>query len=56
MLHNSGRELFILSEYILDCRRYQGESVDITWRDCDLRKWLNDEFTIPHSMPLKRNL
>ncbi len=27
----------------MDCRRYHGEYVDITWRDCDLRKWLNDE-------------
>lgn len=52
VLQKSGRELFILSEYILDCRRYHGESVetkwrdsvDITWHDCDLRKWLNDEF------------
>ncbi|WP_239551461.1 DUF6273 domain-containing protein [Paenibacillus elgii] len=44
VLQNSGRELFILSEYILDCRRYHGECVDITWRDCDLRKWLNNEF------------
>ncbi|PTM58866.1 DUF6273 domain-containing protein [Desmospora activa] len=52
VLQNSGRELFILSEYILDCRRYHGESADITWRDCvditwlncDLRKWLNNEF------------
>ena len=52
VLQNSDKELFILSEYILDCRRYQGKSanitwrdcVDITWRDCDLRKWLNDEF------------
>lgn len=37
-------ELFILSEYILDCKRYHGELTDITWRDCDLRKWLNNEF------------
>lgn len=44
VLQNSGSELFILSEYILDCKRYHGKSVDITWRDCDLRKWLNDEF------------
>lgn len=44
VLQNSGRELFILSEYILDCKRYHGEYADITWRDCDLRKWLNDEF------------
>jgi uncharacterized protein DUF6273 len=44
VLQNSGRELFILSEYILDCKRYHREYTDITWRDCDLRKWLNDEF------------
>ena len=52
VLKNSGSELFLLSEYILDCKRYQGKSVDIkwrdcvgiTWHDCDLRKWLNDEF------------
>ncbi|MCG7408972.1 DUF6273 domain-containing protein [Paenibacillus sp. ACRRX] len=52
VLHNSGSELFILSEYILDCKRYHGSSVeikwqdcvDITWSDCDLRKWLNNEF------------
>lgn len=52
VLQNSGSELFLLSEYILDCKRYHGKSagitwydcVDITWRDCDLRKWMNDEF------------
>ncbi|WP_339286856.1 DUF6273 domain-containing protein [Paenibacillus sp. FSL E2-0201] len=52
VLHNSGSELIVLSEYILDCKRYQGKSadikwrdcVDITWHDCDLREWLNDEF------------
>jgi hypothetical protein len=44
VLHNSGSELFILSATILDCKRYHGEYMDITWRDCDLRKWLNDEF------------
>jgi hypothetical protein len=44
VIQNSGRELFILSESILDCRRYDREYVDVTWRDCDLRKWLNDEF------------
>ncbi len=44
VLQSSGGELFILSEYILDCKRYYREYADITWRDCDLRKWLNDEF------------
>lgn len=44
VLQNSVEELFILSEHILDCKRYHGEFTDITWVDCDLRKWLNDEF------------
>jgi hypothetical protein len=52
ILHNSGSELFVLSEYILECKRYHGKSADIKWRDCvditwhesDLRVWLNDEF------------
>jgi hypothetical protein len=44
VLENSGRELFLLSEYILDCKRYHGEFTAVTWRDCDLRKWLNAAF------------
>ncbi|MDD7795525.1 DUF6273 domain-containing protein [Clostridium sp. 'White wine YQ'] len=52
VLQNSGSELFLLSEDILDCKRYHGKSkdikwrdcVDITWKDCDLREWLNYEF------------
>lgn len=44
VLENTGDELFILSEYLLDCKRYHHEQVDITWRDCDLRKWLNSDF------------
>ncbi|MEG2018605.1 MAG: DUF6273 domain-containing protein [Clostridium sp.] len=52
VLQNTGSELFLLSEGILDCKRYHGKSanirwqdcVDITWSDCDLRHWLNDEF------------
>ncbi|SFS44297.1 DUF6273 domain-containing protein [Marininema halotolerans] len=44
VLQNSDNMLLMVSEYILDCKRYHGECVDITWRDCDLRKWLNGEF------------
>jgi len=44
VLQNSGGELFLLSATILDCKRYHGAHTDITWRDCDLRKWLNEEF------------
>ena len=44
VLQNSRRELFLLSEFLLDCKRYHAEYVDTTWRDCELRHWLNDEF------------
>ena len=44
VLHNSSGELLLLSERILDCRRYHRDYVDVTWRDCDLRQWLNHEF------------
>ncbi|MDU4695375.1 MAG: DUF6273 domain-containing protein [Paenibacillus sp.] len=52
VLQNTGSELLLLSEEILECKRYHGKSaeiswrdaVDITWRDCDLRQWLNEEF------------
>jgi len=44
VLQNAGDTLFLLSEYILDCKRYHGAYTDITWQDCDLRQWLNREF------------
>lgn len=44
VLENSGKELFILSEYILDSKRYHNELVDTMWQNCDLRKWLKEEF------------
>ena len=43
VLQNSGDELFLLSEYILDCKRYHNEAMATAWRDCDMRKWLNRE-------------
>ncbi len=44
VLQDSDGALFILSEYILDCKRYYRDFTDTTWRDSDLRRWLNDEF------------
>ncbi len=34
----------LLSKYALACRKYHETCVDITWENCDLRKWLNGEF------------
>lgn len=44
VLQNSGEGLFLLSAYLLDCKRYHRAFVDVTWQDCDLRAWLNDTF------------
>ncbi len=46
VLEVSGNEAFLVSRYGLDCKlyNYNEEYTDITWKDCDLRKWLNHEF------------
>ncbi len=44
VLEVSGNEAFLVSRYGLDCKLYNEEDTDITWEDCDLRKWLNHDF------------
>ena len=34
----------VISEYALDAKPYNVERVSITWEDCTLRKWLNEDF------------
>lgn len=34
----------LLSVHLLDCQRYHPEEADVTWEDCALRAWLNDDF------------
>lgn len=44
VVQKSGHEVMLLSLYLLDCKRYHEAYVNITWRDCDLRQWLNEAF------------
>ncbi len=44
VLEVNGNKALLGSRYGLDCKRYHHESVDVTWENCDLRKWLNGEF------------
>ncbi|MCR5660965.1 MAG: DUF6273 domain-containing protein [bacterium] len=44
VLDNDGKEALLLSRFGLDCKPFHHEKVDISWRDCDLRKWLNSDF------------
>jgi hypothetical protein len=44
VLENNNGKLLLLSENLIDCSRYHKNAPDITWRNSDLRKWLNDDF------------
>lgn len=43
VLEVNDTEALLVSRYGLDCKEYHGGG-KITWKECDLRKWLNDEF------------
>ena len=34
----------LITEKLIDCRRYHNEWKGITWAECDLKKWLNEVF------------
>lgn len=38
-----GRKL-LLCRYIIDCQPYNTERTEVTWENCSLRAWLNDDF------------
>ena len=44
VLSNSGSQLFLLADQNLDCKKYNDSYTPVTWRSCNLRTWLNDEF------------
>ena len=31
-------------KYVLDCKQFNDEYVDVSWENCTLRKWLNNDF------------
>ena len=39
-----GSKALLVSNYALTCRTYNDEFKNITWDDCSLRDWLNNEF------------
>ena len=38
------RQVLLITEKLIDCRSYHNELENSTWADCNLRKWLNNEF------------
>ena len=43
VLDKQDGKAFLISKYCLDSRRYNRDTA-ITWENCELRDWLNDEF------------
>ena len=41
VLAKEDSRLFLLADQILDIKQYHGRTVSVTWKDCDLRAWLN---------------
>lgn len=41
---NTKHAMLLLSKYIIDSKPYHTKNVAITWENCTLRAWLNDEF------------
>lgn len=44
VLDCDGDKALLLSRYALDVQLYNEENTDITWENCTLRTWLNDDF------------
>ena len=42
--NDGGNRILVISRYALDCLPYNEEYEDITWENCDLREWLNNDF------------
>lgn len=44
VLDVQGDKALLLTDKLIDGRRYHGKFVDVTWETCALRKWLNGSF------------
>lgn len=37
-------QVLLLSNNALDAKAYNDEKIDVSWENCTLRKWLNNDF------------
>lgn len=44
ILETDGDQMLLVSKYALDSRVYHSRSADVTWKDSELRRWLNNGF------------
>lgn len=44
VLAKKGNRILVISDKALDCHPYNSSYTDVTWENCTLRKWLNNDF------------
>lgn len=44
VLEVSNNKALLITKDAIDCKPYNNEMQDITWEECSLRQWLNNEF------------
>ena len=44
VLDKQDNKILVVSKYALDCKQYHEDDEDVTWEDCTLRTWLNNDF------------
>ncbi len=44
VLKKQNNKILVISKYGLDYKNYNNKDEEITWENCTLRKWLNEEF------------
>lgn len=44
VLDKQDNKVLVISKYALDCKKYNESYMDMTWKDCTLREWLNSTF------------
>ena len=44
VLAKENNRLLVVSQYGLDCQQYNTNETEVTWENCTLREWLNEDF------------
>jgi len=44
VLDKADGKILVISKYILDCHPFNDILAEVTWEDCTLREWLNNDF------------
>lgn len=56
VLETDGKTALLITDYAVDCKPYHHEDMIVSWNDCDLRKWCNDDFVKEAFSETERNL